>query len=150
IRMEGNLVDGVIAEKGNGLEAIFFSNAVEIVGNEVRNVNTNAILTSFNTGPTLIADNVLVPGLPPVPDSDGAFANGIIAGGPFGARYDIERNSIQCDANAADGMGLFGASSGSAIVDNHITMTQSDWGAITLTDSVSNSLVARNRLEGRV
>ena len=155
IVIEDNLFeDAGWAEAGYGI-AIFPDRAqATIAGNTIRGAGLAGIVASPWSGQMVIENNYVAPGPfnPNLPN----YGNGIHVVGTFtGGTLTVRNNEVFCENYQADGIILIGLSAGhgplenSVIERNRVTLVNSDYGAITLFDEVSNTLVRNNNISGR-
>jgi hypothetical protein len=142
-----NVVEHVDANLGYGIALFGLSSDIRIANNTFIGGNTSGILVGVNTGPAWIENNVVVPGPELYPGH--SAGNGITAAGNgFGGPFYIRRNVIDCENPLADGIFVAFETNDSVVEQNRVTMRNSVYGAITLFDSVSNTYVGRNQIEG--
>jgi hypothetical protein len=154
VRIHGNTISDVEAHSAIGIALIGISARAEIADNEVRGTQSYGILSSDNSGPVRIVDNVVAPGVTQYPDPDdpgNELGNGIVGRGHYGARHVISDNSVLCEDSDADGIFLFDwAPSQNSVIDhNEITMVDSDYGGISLIQAVNRAKVVHNTISGQ-
>jgi hypothetical protein len=161
ILIEDNLFEDTgWADAGYGV-AVFSDGApVRIAGNTILGAGFAGILASaFSTSgrptsePIVIEDNYIEPG-PFDPEAPNSGVGIWIVGNFTDAPMTVRGNEVFCENPFADGVVLFGSSQfygplrNVLVEKNHITMRGSIFGAITLADDVSETVVSNNRIDG--
>jgi hypothetical protein len=161
VTVSDNVVDGVIADNGQGLTVAGFGTAV-VARNTIRNVGGSGVLayqagTADRRATALIVDNVIEPGPERTPFTYGGL--GIVAGISLNASFAIKGNVIRCENSFADGIALIrgpnsafypvGDLADSTVTNNHVVMHRSTFGGgISIYDRGSHNYIGQNRIEG--
>lgn len=152
ILIADNIVERVDAQNGYGFALFGFSADARIEHNVIRDVDTAGVLVAGHTGQVWVEDNRISPGTPDYLTPYG-HGTGIIVGDALGGSAYLGNNTIECVSPWAAGILVaasrtLGEVQDHAVIEhNQVTMDDSA-AAIALIGSVSNTLVADNRLEG--
>lgn len=145
-----NVIDGLQALLGYGINVTNLDADVTIDGNRVSGTNLNGMLVGATSGHASIVNNLVIPG-PPL-DPNITSGNGIVFGHPRGGTFSIRSNRVICDNPFADGIAAVSNPDfpliGSEVVGNSVTMHGSLYGGISLYDTTSDVLVADNEIKG--
>jgi hypothetical protein len=156
ILIAGNTIDGARAIFSDGIQFDSFSANVEITGNKISNVNDDTTETGSGIAVIRAQKNVLIAGnaISPGPTQN-IGDDGIFIDGDSAARYLVIGNTINCDAQYADGIDVVGGpatgTTGTVkaqIIANSIAVNGDVAAGIFLYDLVTETQVAANLIRG--
>ena len=145
-----NVINGVQALQGYGLLIANVDAEVIIDDNDVKNINLNGILVGGISEDATIVNNVVATGA--AQDPDFTAGNAIFVGHALGGHFHIIGNRVQCENPNADGISFIASADlpvdGSVVTDNQVIMRGSFYGGISLYDTPSHVIIARNIISG--
>lgn len=110
VRVVDNVIEDMHADLSDAIVLDAVAADVDIIGNEIRTVQSSGIFVIDSAAQVRIERNVIEPG-PGDPPPAFSFGNGISIVGSNGARYIVRHNDVVCENPLADGIAVVASSS---------------------------------------